>query len=177
MTIASMHSSAREEIEVGLPPGAEVDWQLFVEMRYLGQGASVTVGFPYRALGSEFAHELVASFENKYSEIYGGVLPAGTPEAVTWRVVGATSQEVRRFVWPIKEQAGGAVAPKTYRAVFCPGENNTRETPVYARYSLPSGTRLAGPVILEESESTIVVATAASVEVLENLSILVTLEA
>jgi N-methylhydantoinase A len=49
--------------------------------------------------------------------------------------------------------------------------------PVYDRYVLAPGTRLRGPVILEESESTIVVPIAAEVEVLSDLSVLIHLGA
>ena len=47
------------------------------------------------------------------------------------------------------------------------------DVPVYDRYALGGGTRLRGPVILEESESTIVVPIEADVEVLGDLSVLI----
>lgn len=50
------------------------------------------------------------------------------------------------------------------------------EVAVYQRYALPAGSRLEGPLIIEEAESTIVVPRAAQVEVLENLNVLVHLE-
>ncbi|QRG08885.1 hydantoinase/oxoprolinase family protein [Xanthobacter dioxanivorans] len=175
--VAAMRGTAGEEISVGLPASETVDWQLLVEMRYLGQGANVTVRFPYREPGADFAADLVAAFHKRYDEIYGGVLPAGIPETVTWRVVGSTRQGVRDFVWPSRAGPQASVAPKARRPIFCTADDAMREVPVYERYALPKRTVLTGPLILEEEESTIVVPVAARVEVLENLSVLVTLEA
>lgn len=175
--VAAMRRSASEEIAIGLPASEMVDWQLVVEMRYLGQGATVVIDFPYCEPGADFATDLTAAFHGKYREAYGGVLPAGVPEAVTWRVVGSTRQGVRDFVWPFRGDPKVSVGPKAHRAIFCPGEDATREVPVYERYVLPPGTELRGPLVLEEEESTIVVPMAARVELLENLSVLVTLEA
>jgi N-methylhydantoinase A len=48
--------------------------------------------------------------------------------------------------------------------------------PVYARYSLAPGTRIAGPAVLEERESTLVVPVAADIHVLDDRSVSVTLK-
>ena len=47
--------------------------------------------------------------------------------------------------------------------------------PVYDRYSLKPGTRLKGPVILEERESTLVVPVASDVRVLPDYTVSVTI--
>ena len=44
---------------------------------------------------------------------------------------------------------------------------------MYERYSLAPGTRLAGPLILEERESTLVVPVAAQVEILPDYTVAV----
>jgi N-methylhydantoinase A len=47
--------------------------------------------------------------------------------------------------------------------------------PVYDRYSLKPGSRLAGPVVLEERESTLVVPVAADLKVLPDYTVSVTI--
>ena len=141
-------------------------------MRYVGQGANLTVSFPWRSADPAFATELDAAFRKAYETNYGGVLPAGTLEVVTWRVVGATDQDIKRFVWPEGSETSEA-KPKARRAIFCTQTDRMTEVPVYDRYALGGGTRLRGPVILEESESTIVVPIEADVEVLDDLSVLI----
>ncbi|MGQ4274926.1 hydantoinase/oxoprolinase family protein [Terrihabitans sp. B22-R8] len=175
--MTAMRQAAGEEIAGGLPTSTIVDWYLLVEMRYLGQGANVVVRFPYEEPGADFVPSLIDAFQEKYRETYGGTLPAGQPEVVTWRVIGSTRQDIREFVWPTVSDRGAPIEPAARRAAFCPVEDAMREIPVYHRYGLPPGTALSGPLILEEDESTIVVPMTARIEVLENLSILVTLEA
>jgi N-methylhydantoinase A len=47
--------------------------------------------------------------------------------------------------------------------------------PVYERYSLAPGSRIAGPAVLEERESTLVVPVAADIEILPDFSVSVRL--
>jgi N-methylhydantoinase A len=171
-TLADLKREAEQEINSALTSSADVVWQISVEMRYVGQGANLTVPFPWRSVSQAFAAELDAAFRKAYEANYGGVLPAGSLEVVTWRIVGATRQDIKRFVWPTGN-AKSAAMPKAHRAIFCTQAGRMSDVPVYDRYALGSGTRLRGPLILEESESTIVVPVAADVEVLGDLSVLI----
>ncbi len=140
--VAATRRSAGEEIAIGLPACETVDWRLLIEMRYLGQGATVVIDFPYREPGADFATDVTTAFHEKYREAYGGVLPAGVPEAVTWRVVGSTRQGVRDFVWPFRGDPNITVRPKAHRAIFCPGKDVTREVPVYEALCPAAGHRV-----------------------------------
>jgi N-methylhydantoinase A len=173
-TLADLKRDAEHELNSALTRPADGAWQILVEMRYVGQGANLTVSFPWRGAEPAFATELDAAFRKAYETNYGGVLPAGTLEVVTWRVVGATAQDIKRFVWPGGSSASEAKPkPKARRAIFCTQTDKMTEVPVYDRYALGGGTRLRGPVILEEQESTIVVPIEADVEVLDDLSVLI----
>jgi N-methylhydantoinase A len=175
-TLAGLKREAEHELASALTQPADVAWQILVEMRYVGQGASLTVSFPWRTIGAAFATELDAAFRKAYEINFGGVLPAGSLEVVTWRIVGATRQDIKRFVWPAADKPSEA-KPKARRAIFCTQADRMADVPVYDRYALPGGMRLRGPLILEESESTIVVPIEADIDVLEDLSILIHLGA
>lgn len=174
--LAELKREAEQELKSALAQPADVAWQILIEMRYVGQGANLTVSFPWRRVEPSFATELDAAFRKAYEVNYGGVLPAGSLEAVTWRIVGATHQDVKRFIWPTDSKSS-EVSPKAHRAIFCTQAERMSEVPVYDRYALAGGTRLRGPLILEESESTIVVPVEADVVVLNDLSVLIHLEA
>ena len=62
------------------------------------------------------------------------------------------------------------------RSIFHPLKQKFLLAPVYDRYSLKPGTRLAGPVILEERESTLVVPVAAEVKILPDYTVSVTIK-
>jgi N-methylhydantoinase A len=174
--LTELRRDAEADLQAALPGAVDVEWQLLVDMRYVGQGANLTVTFPFRSVDPGFSPELEDAFRRKYEDSYGGVLRSGTPETITWRVVGATRQEVRRFSWPVRSATAGDVRPKARRPIFCTQVDMLAEVPVYERYALRAGTRLQGPLILEEEESTIVVPIEAVIDVLEDLSILVHLE-
>ena len=61
------------------------------------------------------------------------------------------------------------------RSIYLPLRHKFQPVPVYDRYSLKPGTRIAGPVILEERESTLVVPVAASVKILADYTVAVTI--
>lgn len=172
--LTELKRDAERELKSALTAPADVAWQLRVEMRYVGQGANLTVSFPLRMVDATFATELEAAFRASYVTNYGGVLPAGSLEVVTWRIVGAVRRDTKRLVWP-SDGSLNETKPKARRAIFCAQADKMSEVPVYDRYSLCGGTRLRGPLVLEESESTIVVPIEADVEVLSDLSILVRL--
>jgi N-methylhydantoinase A len=88
-------------------------------------------------------------------------------QAVTWRLWALSRTEVRDF--RLDAAAGAALLGP--RPVYLPGAGGYAEVPVYARYRLPAGTRLDGPLVLQEDESTVVVARPARVEVADNLTV------
>jgi N-methylhydantoinase A len=173
--LVELRQDAERELASALRASDEVVWQLLIEMRYVGQGANLSVAFPLKPIDASFAAELEAAFYQTYRKNYGGVVPAGHLEIATWRIVGATREDIRQFAWPVGN-ADASVSPKAHRPIFCTRLNRMAEVAVYDRYALPAGTRLRGPLVLEESESTIVVPVEADIEVLKDLSILVQLD-
>jgi len=157
--------------ESGLSAG-EVEHERYAEMRYVGQGHEVRVRLPQHELAR--ADELLEPFEREYERLFGRRGPDVPVEAITWRVVSSG---------PRPELALGAVAvdassrpPRAARAAFFPTLGGYVETPVYDRYALRPGARLAGPAIVEERESTLVVAPGQLVTVMPELSLEVTRE-
>ena len=150
----------------------DVEHERFADMRYVGQGHEVRVRLPPE-MGD--AAELLEVFEREYARLYGRRGPAVPVEALNWRVVSSGPR-------PDLELAAVAVdassrPPEARRAAFFPGLGGYVETPVYDRYALRPGARLAGPAIVEERESTLVVGPGQLVEVTPELSLEVTLEA
>ena len=158
--------------ESGLAAG-EVEHERYAEMRYLGQGHEVRVRLPQSELGA--TAELLEPFEREYERLYGRRGPDVPVEVITWRVVSSGPR-------PDLELAAVTVdassrPPRAARAAFFPTLGGYVETPVYDRYALRPGARLAGPAIVEERESTLVVGPGQLVAVTPELSLEVTLEA
>jgi N-methylhydantoinase A len=148
-------------------PSARVE--VLADMRYQGQTSEIPVPLPAPPLTSASLPAIVERFEETYRTLYQR-LNRGMPiETVTWRVtVSGPNPGVP--AWTVRTDAsGGAATPKTERPVYLRGAY--RALPVYDRSRLAPATRVAGPAIVEERESTVVITEAFDVHVDEQLNV------
>ena len=118
-----------------------------VDVRYLGQSHELTVPWNGSITG------LRASFDAVHAERYGFDDPDADLEIVTARVT-AVADQARESRSPALD-AGEPPAPVAHREVFFDGK--WLPTPVYRRAQLSAEIRLAGPLIVEQLDSTVVV--------------------
>ena len=118
---------------------------------------------------------LIREFERSYRQFYGHLVPGAAPQVITWRLTGRSVVKNHRFTWG-DSRAGTKPVMRGKRSIFHPLKQKFQPVPVYDRYSLKPGTRLAGPVILEERESTLVVPIAAEVKILADYTVSVTIK-
>ncbi len=143
----------------------QVVHQRSVDMRYQKQGFEVRVPLPEGRLDAAAVDAIRANFEDVYRRLYGHLVPDAEIECVSWRVV--TLGAVPNVNLP-KSNASCATtdaARKGARQVYLLDNRRLEEVPVYDRYRLAAGVRLQGPAIVEEVESTVVVAGPAELEV------------
>ncbi|MCC6466773.1 MAG: hydantoinase/oxoprolinase family protein, partial [Alphaproteobacteria bacterium] len=154
----------------------DIVWTWSAEMRYLGQGNSIKVDLGADLAGLDAA-EAARRFEAEYVRLYGRPVPGGIPEAITWRLIGESTRTTRRYALARLVDTGGRVPAPKMRRIFLPSTKSFADVPAYDRYAVPGGTTLAGPLVLTEPESTLVVPYSASVSVLESGTVRVKLEA
>jgi N-methylhydantoinase A/oxoprolinase/acetone carboxylase beta subunit len=143
-----------------------------VDMRYLGQRYEVNVPLPSRPLTARDVGRLRESFNALYRTQYGREIRDVAVEAVTFRVrVGVAPARDGVPRWP---RPAAARSLRGHRPVHF-GTAWTRACPVHDRYALAPGTRLAGPAIVEERESTTVVPPGARLLVDGHLNLVLTL--
>jgi len=129
-----------------------------LDMRYIGEQFSVNVPIEGRGVG--WLATSTAAFHALHERLYGFSVPDEPVEVVNIRL---------RAVGRLHREEGGAgkrqgdfaslnPQPMARRSVaFGPGKDDTREVPVYAREILVPFTRFAGPAIIEQSDSTLLV--------------------
>jgi N-methylhydantoinase A len=127
----------------------------YVEMRYLGQNYSIDVPIALTAEGrsSSPLDELYTHFHAEHRRLYGYDIPGEVIELVNFKVaaIGPTQNpSVRELT------VEGSAEPKGTRAVYFRQHGGWNETWVYERSTLPAGTTLAGPAIVEEPMATTV---------------------
>ena len=144
-------------------------------MRYAGQGHNVSVMLPWRKVSAAMAPALIREFEQRYRQFYGHLVPGAAPQVITWRLTGRSVVKSHRFAWGDARVSAKPVM-RGKRSIYLPLKRKFQPVPVYDRYSLKPGTRIAGPVILEERESTLVVPVAADVKILADYTVAVTIK-
>ena len=137
----------------GYPPEA-VDLARYADLRYAGQAHELLV--PYAAKGG--APDLAAmaeAFGAEQARTYGHRAEAEAVECVALRVKGRVAKPNGKAAPPSGRRADGA-APLARLAYFGAGHGQV-ETPVLSRAALAAAGTRAGPLIVEEYDSTCVV--------------------
>jgi N-methylhydantoinase A len=171
---AELRADAEKELKSAGADAAELKWWIGAEMRYAGQGHNVSVMLPWRRVGAAMSPALIKEFERRYRQFYGHLVPGAAPQVITWRLTGRSVVRSHRFAWGDARVSAKPVM-RGKRSIYLPLRHKFQPVPVYDRYSLKPGTRIAGPVILEERESTLVVPVAASVKILADYTVAVTI--
>jgi N-methylhydantoinase A len=159
----------------GVPADA-VRVDLAADMRYRGQTSEIQVWLPVDAASvtaggadERPADAIARRFEQTYREVYQRTNPELGIEVVTWRLT-VSGPDPRVPAWRLPAGASAVtVPPKTERDVFLDGAY--RRIPVHDRDRLVPGTRIAGPAIVEERESTVVVTPAFDLTVDDSLNV------
>jgi N-methylhydantoinase A len=128
-----------------------------LDMRYIGEQFSVSV--PIDGRGAGWLAATTTAFHALHERLYGFGVPDEPVEVVNIRLraigrlhrgehgTGARGGEPARRAAPVATRLVG----------FGPGKDELYQVPVYARERLVSGTRFAGPAIVEQSDSTLLV--------------------
>ncbi|MGH8915401.1 MAG: hydantoinase/oxoprolinase family protein [Acidimicrobiia bacterium] len=157
--IALMLETGRHQLkESGVE---ETDVMVAADVRYHGQGDSVTV-----ALGPELsdkpARQLEGRFEEEYLRLYGSSPSNVQPEILTWRLrISGPRPEP-----DIAARFGTSDALRGRRDLWFPNEGYV-EGAVYDRYALAPGFEFDGPAVVEERESTMVIGPSGRAQVTE----------
>jgi N-methylhydantoinase A len=122
--------------------------------RYAGQGFEVEFPVARGVLERQDSLALSADFVAAYEACYGRTEQSGDIEIVTWmvKIRGPDPQ----FRLP-EVEAGAVCAHDRQRLVYCRESRSYRPYQVCDRRQIPRDARLAGPLLIDDRESTLVV--------------------
>ena len=123
-------------------------------MRYAGQGHEIAVTLPAGKLVPGSIALLQRRFDEAYRSLYGRIIPGMGVEIMSWSVTVST--RVTRAP-RARSVARIAARPAARRKVFDPTLARWREVPVYERSSLAPGSRVRGPALISEDQTTVFV--------------------
>jgi N-methylhydantoinase A len=137
-------------VEAGCPPEA-VRFDFGGDLRYLGQQNEVSVTFAADPRRGRDTGALRQAFEAAYEAQYGLRLAEVGVEVVSWRVTARGPEIERASRIKLPERPA---EPRKRRPVHMNGK--AEPVAVYSRVELGRGQEVAGPAIIEERETTIV---------------------
>jgi N-methylhydantoinase A len=124
------------------------------DVRYAGQSMEVRVTAPAGAVDEGFLSGLIDAFHAAHLRTFGyNYAGEQKVELVNFCVSGFGLIE-RPDLPRHRGSSGAGPKPKARRAVYF--EEAFRQTPIYDRAALPSGSRIEGPAVVEEYGSTTV---------------------
>jgi len=168
-----MAAEGRKVLESSGLSEEDISYQRTADMRYVGQGHEVSVSLPDGTLGVKHLETVIATFENTYQALYGRKGPDVPLEIINWRVVARGPQPQLNMNLQRESMKAGNAIKGSRPAYF--SARGYAETPVYDRYALKPGMTFAGPAIIEERESTLIVGARGRAQVDERLQIVVEL--
>jgi N-methylhydantoinase A len=139
-------------------------------MRYSGQGSEITVVLP-ATLDEKSVH---AAFEESYRALFGRTPPGAAIEFVALRLTLTAAMPGASLALSLGHENPAVdlqAALKGRREVYFSNAGST-DAPVYDRYALTVGMRIAGPAVFEENESTFVIGPGSHAAVLPDGSLL-----
>lgn len=135
-------------------PGAALVSQRVAYMRYAGQGHEIAVSLPSGTLAPRDIGRLGRLFDDAYRALYGRTVPNMNVEIMSWSVTVST--KLRRAP-TAKAVPKRTARPTAKRRVFEPTLARWRTIPVIERSEMPPGSRISGPALIVEDQTTVVV--------------------
>jgi N-methylhydantoinase A len=156
--VSELERVAHEELQSdGVPPaGRELIASL--DMRYVGEQFSVNV--PLNGRRNRWMDRAVADFHVDHDRLYGFSVPDEPVEVVNVRLqsLGRLHDGGRRRLGTTPPASTDIARPAAEREVaFGSSEHDRVRTPVYERSAFVPGTIIEGPVVVEQSDTTLVV--------------------
>jgi N-methylhydantoinase A len=121
-----------------------------LDIRYPGQQSSLRIDY------TTDAAKVRSAFEAAHQSLYGHLQSGSSPEIAALRVTGSIAAPAL----PSTRNAVGATAvpkPKTHRTVWVEGAGELAGVPIYSGAALRPGHKLVGPLVVEDTTTTILV--------------------
>ncbi|MGE0847007.1 MAG: hydantoinase/oxoprolinase family protein, partial [Flavobacteriaceae bacterium] len=150
-TIDEMIAEGRTVLNEAGIADEDIGFSFGADIRYLGQQSELSIHLPGDPRETRDAQAIREIFERDYVAQYGLKLADMSVELVNWRITASAPSPDRRAA----ARKSAAEAQRASRTVHIRGE--ATQVPVVAREALGADTRIDGPVIVEERETTIFV--------------------
>jgi len=155
---ASMESNGIHALEGDIKESADIVLRRGADMRYMGQEHSVKVDLPIELFKTHDLKGIKRQFDEMHLKRYAFNAPNEPVDIVSLHssVIGIL-QKPPSLKLPSQPSNDISSALIEMRKVYFSESGGYTEIPVYSRNLLPSGSKIKGPVLIEEYASTTVV--------------------
>ena len=127
-------------------------------MRYIGQGHEIEVELPDQLQTNEDREILKKRFDREYQRQYARTIPDMDIEILSWSLNLYEANEFKKLILDSNLQpSGDSDSSSEFRKIYDYSKNTFQSAPVFQRTELNSGQILEGPLLIQETDTTIVV--------------------
>ena len=127
-------------------------------MRYIGQGHEIEVELPDQLQTNEEREILKQRFDREYQRQYARTIPDMNIEILSWSLNLYEANEFKKLILDSNLQPSGVSdSSSEFRKIYDFSKNTFQSAPVFQRSELNSGQILEGPLLIQETDTTIVV--------------------
>lgn len=148
--LAALQAEATDFVRA-CDPAAPITASARLYMRYVGQGWEIAVPV---AMVAPQADSLLAAFEAEYAQLFARTVAGAAVEITVWSVQATTPLPASP---PVAPPGPGAAITPGRRALYDRTTGALTPAATLPRAHLTDGTRLPGPAILTEAETTIII--------------------
>jgi N-methylhydantoinase A len=152
---ADMQREALAVVRQGSDSG-DLEESRHAYMRYVGQGHEIAVPVPAGSYDERHGEVLRDAFEISYRKLYGQTISGIEIEVLSWTLT-ISAPSPQDSAAPSAASNVDAPEPVATQSMFDSHIAERVETPVFLRESLPPGTRIDGPALITEDQTTTVV--------------------
>jgi len=138
-------------------PTKTVRYERAIMMRFVGQGAETDLPIDNRPFDTWRQEEIRTLFDQAYQRLYGRTYPDNPVEFVTFKLRASLPERPFQIPKIGRSRTTLAASIKGQRPAFSLLQKDYIPFTVYDRQALPAEAELAGPAIVEERESTIII--------------------
>ncbi|NKB36840.1 MAG: hydantoinase/oxoprolinase family protein [Gammaproteobacteria bacterium] len=153
---AEMADTARETLKTENVPDEKIEIVYSADLRYVGQFNEVEVPLSGEgSLNDEVLSQLCSAFNQRHDTLYGYSMDGAEMELINLRVSGrGKTSKPNQDSYPYANEDSSSALIGERQAYF---EDRFQSTPVYDGLKLENGNTLAGPAIVVQPTTTIVV--------------------
>jgi N-methylhydantoinase A len=149
----AVHDEMAAEAQKSLRHSSNAEWQIALDLRYVGQEFTLAVPVSRAQLASGDRQIIRAAFDALYEHRYAHHSPDEPVEMVNIRLAAIGKRP--KLAFPSLD-AAGAAPPSKRRDVYLGDARKPLSCLVYQRGDLGAGARIAGPALIEEHGTTTV---------------------